>query len=728
MRAFKILSTVFLALLIPIPVSAQAKFDVHVIDKLLPANHPEIVYWFWQHNTLENQQYLRDVDKMAASSPYSIAFFTARDGVNFYDFKAMHEPFAQTVREAHAHGLKIGLQLWDYGNPFNTEIPTDGRPVPAGSHLSKDQAIALVTEGQVTLDARGHAEYSASCVNARNNSPFHSELLKVYAFHETSEGFYPKDSLIDLTSLVKSTSIDASQVKVTINAPAKLKGCTAYIMVAHYYNAPDLFNNVMIDFYRDALQHYADIPFDGTALDEFGYLLVTLDKGQPFRDRFYGRSFADAYRKRTGTLMARGLFDMRFAPEGKPEVRMRAINEYFDLLREGPMRVEQAFYEMSKKIFGPDTFAGDHDTFHNYMRTDDLWRTGFNWWQIPREYGQSDENWPMPQRMGLIAVHPEPIAIDMFYSRSMNAFVQKAFRDARFDGRIDYHAWNDNSGRWGIDLADTQKYAAITDAEMKIRLLNHFKPAAPKLSVLVMFGMPALINWYPDEAARNPWDINGSLGIEQKALDIWKADYPCALLPSDFIDEGKVSMDAENRPVINGHTFDCLVFLYPQYAKPTTLRFLEQYAQAGGKLMLEGNATRDFDGNDISARFQKTADIATVRGFDIDQLAKLQAKKNPLADGAFMEDGSVIFTDYPSWHKKEGKPFTIKLAGHEFTGKYEGVCAIKADQDGNLEKFVCGGFTQLSRDGQLLFSLPKSADVVIERRSGGDYEVTEVRP
>ena len=109
----------------------------------------------------------------------------------------------------------------------------------------------------------------------------------------------------------------------------------------------------MTDTFRNALEHYADIPFDGTALDEFGYMMLKPKREKPFRDRFYGHGFAAEYKRRTGMALERTLFDMRFAPQGRPEARIRAINWYFDVMREGPLRVEKAFYKMSKQIFGP---------------------------------------------------------------------------------------------------------------------------------------------------------------------------------------------------------------------------------------------------------------------------------------------------------------------------------------------------------------------------------------
>jgi hypothetical protein len=691
---------------------ASASASVQYVKTMPPGRAPEITYWFWQSNTLVNAHYLDDVWNMATNSPYTMAIMTQRDNLDFYDYKAMHEPFAETVREAHKLGLKIGLQLWDY---WAATRPQSHHPLPV------NQAEALVTEGNVVLDSFGHADYSVTCVNARRNQPFHSQVLKVFAFRKTGDGYYDPHTLTDTTAAAQIVKTDAGSITIAIHAPARLAGYTAYIMCAHYCDFPDLFNDVMINKYRETLLRYADIPFDGTALDEFGALMVTLHNHQPFRDRFYGHAFAAAFKKQTGMRLERALFDMRFAPEGKPEVRIRAINEYFDVFRQGPLRVEQAFYTMSKHIFGPHTFAGIHNTFHNRMGSDDVWRCGFNWWSVPREYGQSDENWPMPECLGLAVVHPEPITIDQIYSHSMNYFIQKAFRDAPFDGRIDYHGWNDHTNQWGIDLAQTTRYAPIRDAELKIRLLNQFDPAAPKLSVLIVFGMPALINWFPDESARSPWDINGKLGIEEKALAIWRAGYPCALLPSDFIDNGQITFDAGHHPVVNGHRFDALVFLDPQYAKQSTLRFLECYTHAGGKLMLEGTATRDFYGHDIAGRFQKIAARATVHGFDIARLPETGAQTNFVPNGGFLEDGSVIFSDYRSWHNHQAKSFSVELLGHQFSGTYLGVCALKADSAGGVEKLACGGFTRLKRDGHMIFSLDQPADLVLHRISQDGY-------
>ena len=707
----------------------QLELDLRYVERMPPARHPQLVYWFWHDDALADKQYLRSVDNMAGGSAFTTAIITSREGfdppgtgVDFYDFKKMHEPLAQTVRAAHEHNLKIGLQVWEFWSTTRIDDPTTkARPC-----LAVEQAVALVTEGEVVLDANGHAGYSVTSTNGRSRDAFHSELLKAWAFQKAREGYYVQDSLADITASVKTVKADGGSITLSIDAPVDLARRTAYVLVAHYYDFPDLFNSVMTDTFRNVLKQYADIPLDGTALDEFGNMMLEPKRVHPFRDRFYGHAFAAEYAGRTGTKLDRALFDMRYAPDGKPQARMSAINWYFDVMRDGPLRVEQAFYNMSKEIFGPDTFAGIHNTYHNTMRSDDLWRVGFNWWSVPREYGQSDENWPMPQRMGLIMAHSEPVTFDQKYGGNLDFFLERAFGESRFGGRTHYLAWNDTRvGRINMtDAVENGKYAAIEEVEQKIRLLNQFNQPAPKLPVLVVFGMPALINWFPDYGARNDWDINGKLGIEQKALAIWEAGYPCALLPSDFIDAGQITFDGDGHPIINGHTFDCMVFLYPQYAKKTTLEFLDSFTRHGGKLMLEGDATHNFDGHYVKDRFEQIAARATVRGFDVGQISKLGAQVNTLDHGAMMEDGSAIFTDFDSWQTKQPRPFVIKMAGHEFSGGYVGVCALKVDAAGEVEKLACGTFADLSRDGKVIFSLDRPADMVMVRTGNSEYRAT----
>jgi hypothetical protein len=195
------------------------------------------------------------------------------------------------------------------------------------------------------------------------------------------------------------------------------------------------------------------------------------------------------------------------------------------------------------------------------------------------------------------------------------------------------------------------------------------------------------------------------------------------VVPSDLIDNGSLKLDAKNRPVLNGHIFQAVIYLYPQYAKRSTLAFLDQYTLRGGALMMEGSATRDFNGSKIDQIFAEIAIRAKVKQFSVDQIEELGVERSPLHEvGGELEDGSVILTDLDLIESDQPKPFSVEVNGHEFSGAYIGVFALKAAADGRILKLACGGCATLSRDGHEILRLDKSTDVVLTRNAAGTYD------
>lgn len=140
--------------------------------------------------------------------------------------------------------------------------------------------------------------------------------------------------------------------------------------------------------------------------------------------------------------------------------------------------------------------------------------------------------------------------------------------------------------------------------------------------------------------------------------------------------------------------------------------------------MLEGTATRDFDGKPIARRFSSIEAKARVNGFDIASLGKLGIAKDPLqAIGGSLEDGSVILTDLPSLENHTPKDFTVTAEGHQFSGSYEGVFAIKADTHGKIEKLACGQCGPLFRDGHEILRMRKPADMLLRNDVHGYHAV-----
>lgn len=671
-------------------------------------NFPELVYWFVTPQTLAPAQYEKDVQHIARDTKFTFPFLTARKGVSFLNNPAAHEAVAGIVKAAHNKGLRVGVTLLGGGSSA------------AQTSVAADEQTAIA-DGEAALDAQGSGTVTAS-LELRAFKATHSALLRAYVFRKTGPGEYDPATLSDVTGKAKCTSPEPGTLTVNLKLGPHYAGYTAFVLATNWYPVMDMFSTAFRNWLRNIIDQYRDVPLDGTALDEFGYVRIPMNPTTPWRGHLAGRAFAERFRAATGMDLTRTLFDTRYAPQGHAEVRIRAIDQYWDFLRSGPLQSERDFYNYSRQVFGDKNLAGIHDTFHNHLTNDEAWATGIDWWTIPRQYGMSDEDLSLPLRMGLLVAHPGNIMYDQFYGWDTHRFAVKAMNDARFDARIHYHGYND-TGRWGVNLASEAFLKQLNPVEQKIRLLNRFDPAAPELPLLVVFGMPRLLNWYPDASARNIFDVNGSLHIEKKVLAIWNAGYRCAVVPSDLIDNGSLKLDANDRPVLNGHRFRAVVYLYPEYTKQSTLRFLDQYTKRGGALMLEGNATRDFKGEPIGSEFARITARARVRGFSIDKLPQLGVHKSPLDGiGGGLEDGSVILTDLNSLETTQPKAFTVEVNGHSFSGAYVGVFALKAAKDGAIEKLACGECRPLRRDGKEIMSLRTPADVIVKRKAAGQYD------
>ena len=675
------------------------------VSKFKNENHPEIGYWFISPDLYTNGAYLKELDSIIHQCPYTLVFLTARAGADFYDFKTMHPIFKNIVATAHQHGLKVGLQLWGNYNDKNI----------AGVQR-------MIVENEVMLDEQGKASLTIKAKFIRfPDRLLKTDLFKVYAFKKTGEGFYDPASLKDITQKCKTSLPDKETVELKIDGGSSTKGLTACIMTQEYCSQSSMWGDVEINGFKEAMNNYKDISFDGFALDEYGNKFIERifdsTATNTFRGRWYSNAMADSFKEATGSSLVKTLFDGRYAPEGKPEVRMKAINQYMAFMRGGALRVEKAVYDYSRKIFGKTIFNGIHDTYHNSLINDEIWANGISWWLLPRAYGQTDEKTFTPTQMGVAMAHSMNAMYNQFYNKEFPVVEEKALSDLRYGVRTHYHAMHDLRMNRS-DLLDPIAIAGINKVENCARLLNKFNPLLPKINLLVIFGMEALENWYPNEADRGVYDINDKLNIEGKAVEIWNAGYLNALVPSDVITHNLLKIDNNGKPVMNGHTFDAVLYLYPQYAKESELKFLEDYENKGGKLMIEGKADHDFKAKEISKRFNTIYNKATVKGYSVEDLSKLGLQKNKLPDGCRNEDGSYVFTNFNSLMTNEVSNFAVNIDGAYYTGVYKGLAIISADKKSGLKKFAANGFTELSRDGEVILSFKEPVNIFITKQKG----------
>lgn len=701
--------------------SCQSVIEIEEIEAFKNTNHPRILYWFWSPDVLENERYLSDLDSIAKKSLFDLVFITARDGVNFYDYNRMRPIFTNLVKKAHEKQVKIGLQLWDCG---------EEKPI--------EQCMSLLGEKELTLDAQGRARCEMEAKHVRRNSinrhkdveVQQSTLYRVWAFKKAGDGTYVPGTLIDLTAKVQSDSAAPNKLSVNINAGNDLAGYTVYLLAKHTYNWSDIYGDYVSDSYREAFKQYASIPFDGAALDEYTHIRITppwqMEGDDSFTERFYSPAMAKLFAERYHTSIDTSLLGMRYVPQGAEELRISSINNYMELMREGPLMVEHNFYQDAKTTYGAETFIGVHNTFHNALDGDEIWQTGGNWWTLPREYGHSDEVSILPTQMGIAQCAPKNILYNMYYHEHPDTIFKKAVSDLAYGIRTHYHAFNDTHG-WGVKLESDEFLKGAWPIENAASLLNQFNPALPQMDILLVFGMEALQNWYPHNEHKSKYGLNEQVVPEKMAKHLWNQGYRVALVSSDVIAAGKLTAQADGSLSLNGHNYKQLVYLYPQYMKPNILSLLEAYAANGGKMLLMGEYGKDAQGIDISQRLNKLgnlcADIETVE----QGLQKMGISRQRLPKTAsFNEDGSYVETFYPALVNGEDCPFNVTLHGHQFTGVCKGMVAIQTTENGKLEKLTAAGLTELKKDGQSILVLSAPSDIYVSKVKQG-YKIQVIK-
>jgi hypothetical protein len=142
---------------------------------------------------------------------------------------------------------------------------------------------------------------------------------------------------------------------------------------------------------------------------------------------------------------------------------------------------------------------------------------------------------------------------------------------------------------------------------------------------------------------------------------------------------------------------------------------MKELLQKNGKLMIKGEASRDFNGEDCSALF--TGLMQKALPFDINQFAALGLSKNPVQNGIFLQDGSVVMANYQSVKDKKNTEFSVTIGNDEYSGSYEGVFALTVGKTG-IEKMACGNFQSLQKNGVTILNIEMPTDIFLTKIKG----------
>jgi hypothetical protein len=530
---------------------------------------PEIHAWFGDDSFFGPGSYRAPLDLFADHTNFGMLTTSIRSPAHEMVLPGTHDQVKQAVEYAHHRGLRIALDL---------DIRL-ARAAFQARHPDQQQWMLRLRSFTLPLTTASAIQIeSAALSDHMGQYPvLAGRLMRVWARGET--GVRP------LKEGCRASEESSHRVAVTC-ASGAVQGATELIVAAAFeYQTPDVFAPDFLAYQNGMLAQYRDVPLDGTMKDEWGFPPV-FNQGPKDGDFWYSQSFAVAYAKAGGGEFVDDCLLMWLGVGGEPERRIAAVNRYMRLILDRNAAIEQDFYATSKRLFGPEALIAVHATW-GFMPTGDAFKNGYDWWQAKRDYGQTDEHWPLPVRTSLAHKMGKPVWYNQFYNGDAAAYATEVWRNARAGGRANFHPlYGPSTGHSGLPLLRSPAMRA----ESRVRLLNFITQAPLDCPVAVVFGHAAALNWVGDHF--------GDLGVDF-AEELWDRGLPTDVIPSTEIESGALKLGADGSVAFGTQRYRALVFVNPNYEKPATFAFLRRVAASKTALFLRGRATTGWDGRPL---------------------------------------------------------------------------------------------------------------------------------
>jgi hypothetical protein len=518
---------------------------------------PEIFAWFWLEPEFAPDGYRAYVDLVADHSNFGLLTTSLRVPSREIKAPETHDQIKRGVLYAHSRGLRVA---------FDLDVRL-ARATFRKLHPDQQQWMLRVVEvpaKESTAAVRPLPLSDHMTAPGGSYEALSGKLLGVFRRGANNQ--------LVAVEAVRAAVESAAEVKVSLPAGE------GYIVVAAFeYRTPDVFAPALIEFQRSIYEQYRDVPLDGALKDEWGFPPV-FDAGPRGGDFWYSESFASAWRKAGGAAMVRDCVLMYTGVGGSHAARIAAANRYARLLLERNAEIERAYYADVKRVFGPQAFTGLHATW-GVMPSGDAFKNGYDWWWAKRDYGQTDEDFPIPLRTSLAKKMGGAVWFNQYYNQDVEAYAKEVWRAARAGGRVNFHPLWPSSMNPAVHLRLLASPAVR--AENRIRLLNYVSQAPRDCPVAVVFAHAAAANWLGPRF--------GDLGIDF-AEALWREGFAADVIPSTEIQSGALRLGEGGRVWYGAQRYRALVFLNTEYEPKSTFAFLRRAARSNTITFLRDTA------------------------------------------------------------------------------------------------------------------------------------------
>ena len=594
---------------------------------------PHFLYWKW--NNADGEFGMESVRRKALDiierSVFDVIYVSLHNLPHEYNILSSDEIVSimeMCCKLFNQHGRKM---------VFDLEIRHN---LPYFKTITTTERNALTTCLQGRLDENGdwqqRAVHSVPTSLIDPSLPHCQGILRCKCADTDADGRIIESTVEDITAFTSYTDTE-----VIVHAGKEHAGkkviCFPYVLSDRF----DVCGDEYKLHQKKLFERVKHIPFSGASTDEWGVeLLGGLNGG---RWLCVSDGMCKYYREACGRDLHEDLLWLRCQSADDPDKNRRVVRDYLRVLRERCVDANATFYDEVKRYFGADALVLCHPTWmgHSHCVNFECPKNGLDWWEIKRDFAQTDEMIYRPLRFAMSRKYPENLHYNMWYSQHthvLKTYFIETWCSARFGGRT-HHLGYEITEPCALELYPEGHLEAISEMEAQIEKLNAVQTSRPDSRVLVVFGMNAATNWAIQEPNQEQLAPYGKYIAADFDLsnDLLNRFYLCDLVPSSEIENGSLTLDG-GKAVYCGHSYDAVIAAHPIALSESEKEFFRAYDANGGTLMVFGDEEGDLAGLGCLRHPTCDADLA------VSKLKELGVEGNCGANYCVFEDGSVTFT------------------------------------------------------------------------------------
>lgn len=623
---------------------------------------PHILYWKWNEDHLDEAVMLRCAQDIIDRSMFDVIY------VCLHQLDEHH----QLLVNDHIIALlkSCCARFAQYGRRVVLDIDPRRELKYYRENPTGEQYRALTYKQWVLNEDGSYSE----------EIPQSQGVLRCLCVEFDGQGCIIEDSVKDITALT-----EWKDGVITVNGGRTLAGktvvCFPYTNTQHVDICGDDYKQLWDTMFR----RVADIGLSGAATDEWSVRLV----GGPQQGKWFCASdgLRKYYRARTGRELFDDILFFRNRSDKHPDKHSRIAMDFVNTLRARVVDGDEVLYDSTKRYFGKDALVLCHPTYMGDVScmSIDLSLNGLDWWEVKRDFAQTDELVDIPIRMSMSRKCPDNLWYNMWYSQrtmDINSYFPETWKNALYGGRT-HHLGYECRKEPGIvlELNHEGYLELLSDMEDEIEKLNAVQTTRPDTRILTVFSYDAAADWtvaYPDDMTLRAGNQYLQPAV-RFSTNLLKRGYLNDIVPSSEIDNGSLTLKG-GKACYGGHTYDAVIVIHPIVLTDKATAFFRDYATLGGLLCVLGDERNTLGG----------IGRLNLPDLKLDEVIRVLDDSNVAGNCGdhycVYEDGSILFVT--DGKKNVGNPLEIDctVCGKHITFRGEDFLHISADNQATYGK------------------------------------------